>query len=73
MDLFEFVGKYVEVELYRKKFNTKDHIKCYSGRLTDVGGTMICLQENNGKYRWIPKPNMYKDKIMEVKDGKEKY
>lgn len=69
MELYSFVGKYIEVELHRKRFTTKDHIKVYSGRLTDVGSTMICLECKNGKYRWIPKPNFYRDKVklMEMK------
>ena len=66
MELYCFVGKYIEVELYRKRYNTKDHIKTFSGRLTDIGANTICL-EREGRPYWVPKPNMYKDKIKEVK------
>lgn len=67
MDLYNLLGKQVEVEIYRKKYSTKDHIRVYSGKLTDIGGTMICLERKDGRYHWVPKPNMYRDKIKEVK------
>lgn len=64
-DLFNFVGKYVEVELHRKRYPTDDHVKIFCGRLTDIGHSNICLFID-GKHRWIPKPVFFRDKIKEV-------
>ena len=66
MDLNNFIGKYVEVEFYRKKYRTDGHVRVFSGKLTDVGCNIICLKYEKGRYHWIPKPNFYKDKIKEI-------
>ena len=68
MDLYSFVGKYVEIEIYRRKYKTKKHVRCFKGVLTDIGSTMLCLERKDGSYRWIPRPNMYKDKIKEIEN-----
>jgi hypothetical protein len=60
MDLSQYVGKHVEVTLYRKH-----KYKQYHGRLTDIGMNEICLV-NDGKSRWILRPCHYKDTIREI-------
>jgi len=66
VDLFEFISKNVEIRIYRKRYNTPDHVRVHVGRLTDITSTMLCL-EKNGKYRWVPRPNHYRDGIKELK------
>jgi len=66
MDLYNFVGKDVMVTLYRKKYSANGKIKVYTGVLTDINRTSICL-EKDGKCRWIPRPNHYRDGIKELK------
>ena len=65
-DLYVFIGREVQVTLYRKRYCSKDHVRVHRGRLTDIHNSMICL-ETNGKCKWISKPNMYKDSIKELK------
>ena len=55
-DLISFVGKPVEIRVYRKRYTVAEHIKVFRGILSDVGSTMVCLRRKNGKYVWVPKP-----------------
>lgn len=66
VDLYEFLSKNIEVTIYRKRYKTDNHIKVFTGRLSDIGSTMICI-ESNGRYTWIPRPSYYRDKIEVIK------
>ena len=50
IDLKDFVGKNVHVEIWRKK-----RVRKYDGRLTDICRTFICLEVDN-RDKWIPRP-----------------
>jgi hypothetical protein len=57
------MGKPVEVSLFRLRYKNNDHVRCFKGRLVDIGSTMICLENKKGRYRWIPKPIRSQDSI----------
>ena len=61
VDLASFLGKDVEVRLYRRR-----KIKKFYGRLTHIGDSEICLVKN-GVPRWVKRPNQYRDSIKELK------
>ena len=65
-DLISFVGKPVEIRVYRKRYTVMEHIKIFRGVLSDVGSTMVCLRRKNGKCIWVPKPNFFRDSIEEL-------
>ena len=62
MDLKSYVGKEVEISLYRKH-----NFRIFRGRLTDIQGSYIRLFTMEGE-RWISRPHMKKDSIKEVKE-----
>lgn len=64
-DLHNFIGKTVMVTLHRKRYCTTGKIKVYTGRLTDIRRSQICL-ESNGHTIWVPKPNFYRDGVKEL-------
>ena len=59
MDLNLFIGKNVEIVLYRRR-----KAKKFYGRLTHIGDSEICLVKN-GVPRWVKRPNQYRDSIQE--------
>lgn len=59
MDLYNLIGRQIEVNLYR---HGKYHV--HSGRLVVVHGKKICLVNSRGRDIWITKPNRYKDTVM---------
>ena len=65
-DLISFVGKPVEIRVYRKRYTVAEHIKVFRGILSCVGDTTLCLRRKNGKCIWVPKPNFFRDSIKEL-------
>ena len=68
-DLRVFIGKNVEVRLFRK---FKYHV--YHGRLTDVRWREICLERFNDRGRlydlWVSRPRYCRDRIIVLKGEK---
>jgi len=67
IDLDQFLGKNVEIVLYRKH-----RIKKIYGKLMHIGPSELCLA-NNGISRWINKPVYFRDSIREIRQIDEKY
>jgi len=65
VDLYEYIGREVEVTIYRKRYSNPEHVRIHTGILTDIGHNMVCL-ERGGRYHWVPKPNRFKDEIKEL-------
>ena len=68
MELKQYIGKNVEVFIYRKRHKTPDHYKRVCGVLVNYNTTSICLK-NGSKRRWYPRPRYYKDSIKILKEN----
>lgn len=62
LDLNLFIGKNVEIVLYRRR-----KFKKFYGQLISITDSEICLVDSNGMFRWLKRPDQYRDSIQELK------
>ena len=69
MNLKKYVYKDVKITLVRG-IGASKFKKVHKGRLVEIQNSEICLEGNDGRYRWFKKPNYPHDNI-EIIGGNE--